>query len=283
MNSLYNRYGPHAVILGSSEGIGAAFAEELAERGFSLLLIARRIGPLEDAAAGIRNRYSVEAETLTLDLAENNPWPVISKALNGRDYGLVIYNAAASPIGPFLDLDLEAARRTVSVNVASPLDVVYGAGNELRERWRRTGKRGGIILLSSLSGLRGTPNVSAYAATKAWNLVLAEGVSAEAKPQGVDVMACIAGATDTPGYRDSLTGRGPGAPVMSPRAVASAALRKLGNRGSYIPGLANRLVAGLIYGLIPRRWASGILGKATSSLRRRDDARPLLDYSSHHK
>ena len=273
MNTLYNIYGPRAVILGASEGIGAAFAEELADRGFSLLLAARRSETLEFAAARLKEKYGIEAETLRLDLADNNPWPIISSKLNGRDYGLVIYNAAASPIGQFLNLDPEAARRTVSVNVASPLDVVHGAGNELRERWRETGKRGGIILLSSLSGLRGTPNVSAYAATKAWNLVLAEGVSVEAKPEGVDVMACIAGATDTPGYRDSLTGRGPGAPVLPPRAVASAALKKLGRRGSFIPGFSNRLIAGLMYGLIPRRWASGILGKATSSLRPRDDAR----------
>jgi short-subunit dehydrogenase len=153
------------------------------------------------------------------------------------------------------------------------MEIVHHAGNRFRERYRTVGKRGGIILMSSLSGLRGTPVVSAYAASKAWNLVLAEGVSVEARPEGVDIMACVAGATDTPGYRDSLTGRGPGAPVQSPGAVAREALNLLGRRGSMIPGLSNRIVAGLMYGLLPRRWASEILGKATAGLRRRGDAR----------
>jgi short-subunit dehydrogenase len=273
LKSFFDNYGPTAVILGASEGIGAAFAEELSAGGFSLLLIARRLDLLNKTAERLRDKYKVKIETLSLDLAEENPWQQIQNKLDGSDYGLVIYNAAASPIGHFLDLNLDAARRTIDVNISSPLDLVHGAGNEFRKRWQRTGKRGGIILMSSLSGLRGTPTVSAYAATKAWNLVLAEGVGSEAKPEGVDIMACVAGATDTPGYRDSLTGRGPGAPVQKPRSVARAALKKLGKRSSFIPGFTNRIIGGLMYGLIPRHLAIGILGKATSSLRSRDDAR----------
>jgi short-subunit dehydrogenase len=229
-------YGPLAVILGASEGIGLAFAEELAHRGFSLILAARRTGPLRSAAENIAAQYGVETETLSLDLAEPDPWPKIESAIAERDFGLLVYNAAASPIGEFLDLKLEAARRTVAVNVASPLDVLHGAGNSLRKRFQRSGKRGGVILMSSLSGIRGTPYVSTYAATKAWNLVMAEGAGLEARSQGVDLMACIAGATDTPGYRDSVTGKGPGAPVQSPKALASETLNKLGRRCSMIPG-----------------------------------------------
>jgi hypothetical protein len=227
---------------------------------------------LARAADSIRSRYAVTVETLCLDLAEPHPWPVVENALGNRDCGLVVYNAAASPIGHFLDLDLWKAARTISVNIASPMEIAHGAGNRFRKRCRETGKRGGIILMSSMSALRGTPVVSLYAASKAWNLILAEGAGVEARPEGVDLMACIAGATDTPGYRDSVTGRGPGAPVQSPSAVASEALRKLGRRYSMIPGFGNRFIASLMYGLIPRRWSSDILGMATRGLRRRGDA-----------
>ena len=271
-NRLLERYGTTAVVIGASEGIGRSFAEELARSGFNLLLVARRPGPLEDAAEEIRGSCGVEVTTLSLDLSQPDPWPGIQKALGTADWGLLVYNAAASPIGPFLDMDITAARRTVAVNVAAPMDIVHAAGNEIRRRYAESGRRGGIILMSSLSGLRGTPTVSAYAATKAWNLVLAEGVGEEARAQGVDLMACIAGATDTPGYRDSLTGKGPSAPLQSPRAVAAGALRALGHRTSMISGGMNRLIAALMYGLIPRRWSTRMLGRATASLRRRNDA-----------
>ena len=271
MRPIKDIYGPKAVVLGASEGIGRAFAEELARRGFQLLLASRRPGPLNAAADELR-ALGAAVDTLPLDLAEPDPWPRIAGALGNGDWGLLVYNAAASPIGPFLDLSLEAARRTVSVNVASPLDVVHGAGNALRARHAATGRRGGIILLSSLSGLRGTPNVSAYAATKAWSIVLAEGAGAEMRREGVDMLACVAGATDTPGFRDSVTGKGPGAPVQPPQAVVRAALGGLGRRHVAIPGLGNRLIAGLMYGLLPRRWATAVLGRATAGLRRRDDA-----------
>jgi short-subunit dehydrogenase len=261
------------VILGASEGIGLAFAEELAHRGFSLILAARRTGPLRSAAENIAAQYGVETETLSLDLAEPDPWPKIESAIAERDFGLLVYNAAASPIGEFLDLKLEAARRTVAVNVASPLDVLHGCGKlppEAFSAQRETRRRHPDVLAL---GIRGTPYVSTYAATKAWNLVMAEGAGLEARSQGVDLMACIAGATDTPGYRDSVTGKGPGAPVQSPKALASETLNKLGRRCSMIPGWGNRLTAALIYGWTPRRWIFGILRKATGGLRHRDDAR----------
>ena len=279
---LLANYGPEAVILGASEGIGRAFAEELAAAGFSLLLVARRPGPLQAAAASISDRYGVEVRTLEADLSEPGIWKRIrdaagdsagdadSDATGDTRLGLVIYNAAASPIGPLLDLELETVARTVSVNIATPLEVLHGAGNAMRRRFADSGHRGGVILLSSLSALRGTPYISAYAASKAWAMVLAEGVGQETAAEGVDVLACVAGATDTPGYRDSLTA-GSVAPVQSPEAVAREALTALGRRNLIITGRMNRLIAALVYGMMPRKWGTAILSRAAASLRRRDD------------
>ena len=174
---LYSSYGPRALIFGASEGIGLAFATELADAGFDLLLVARRIELLECAASDLTERFDVNVKTLSIDLSKTGCWEMTMKALKNEDFGLVIYNAAASPIGPFLDLDLQSLERTVSVNISSPLEIVHGAGNDLRQRYKTRQRRGGIILMSSLSGLRGTPHISAYAASKAWGMVLAEGIS----------------------------------------------------------------------------------------------------------
>jgi len=127
------------------------------------------------------------------------------------------------------------------------------------------------MLLSSLTGFRGTPNVSAYGATKSWNINLAEGAGTEMKSEGVDLMVCVAGATDTPGYRDSIT-KGSVSPMQKPEAVAREALRKLGHKNVMIPGFKNRVIAALVYKLIPRSWACYIFSRATSSLRKRFDA-----------
>ena len=67
--------------------------------------------------------------------------------------------------------------------------------------------RGGILLMSSLAGGQGTPIVAAYAASKAFEIVLAEGLWDELRPAGVDVLACRAGPTRTPSYEASAPGR----------------------------------------------------------------------------
>jgi uncharacterized protein len=99
MSRMKDRYGPWAVVAGASEGIGAAFAEALAGHGINLVLVARRPEPLSALAAGL----PVESVTVAADLAYGVE-PVIA-ATDGLEIGLVVCNAAYSPIGPFLDSD----------------------------------------------------------------------------------------------------------------------------------------------------------------------------------
>ncbi|MDQ1372926.1 MAG: uncharacterized protein QOJ09_264, partial [Actinomycetota bacterium] len=101
--------------------------------------------------------------------------------------------------------------------------------------------RGGIILLSSLSSMRGAPLVSGYAATKAWNLLLAESLWDEVRDQGVDVMAVLPGSTRTPGWLASQPQSSLGTSyVMEPSEVATESLDALGSRASIVSGQSNR-------------------------------------------
>jgi short-subunit dehydrogenase len=261
-SSFRAKYGPWALVAGASEGIGAAFAEELAARGLDVVLLARRTGPLEEVASALRAAHGVQVRTASVDLGAPTLLEDLRRACDGIEVGLVVYNAALALVGPFLAQSLEDKLRVLDVNCRGPLVVADELGRRMAER-----RRGGIILMSSLAGTQGTAYVATYAATKAFNLVLAEGLWDELREHGVDVLACRAGATRTPAFERSNPAPGP-APIMEARPVAVEALDALGEAGSMIPGRTNRAVAFLIERVLPRRMAVATMGKATRKMYR---------------
>lgn len=259
MSGFATRYGPWAVVAGASEGLGAAFSQALAGRGLHLLLLARRPAPLEALAAGLRARHGVQVRTAALDLSRPDLADAVGALTEGLEVGLLVYDAAASAIGPFLDRPLEAHLAVLEVNCRGPLVLSHLLGGAMARRGR-----GGLLLVSSLAGGQGTPWLASYAASKAFEIVLAEGLWAELGERGVDVLACRAGATRTPAYAAS----GPRAevPLMEPGAVAEAALAALGRGPTVVTGPLNRLAAFLFDRLLPRRLAIRIMGRATRRL-----------------
>jgi short-subunit dehydrogenase len=258
-----DRYGPWAVVAGASEGLGAAFAHALAARGLDVVAVARRAEPLNALVAELEARHKTSARAIPLDLSAPDGVTRLLANLSDLSVGLLVWNAALSLIGPFLDQPLEGHLRELEVNARAPLRVVHSLAGAMVER-----RRGGIILMSSLSGMQGTARVAHYAATKAWNRVLAEGLWWELGKEGVDVLACVAGATDTTGYRASIPKLRPTArvPVMSPEAVVEEALDALGQRPSVIPGLKNRWAAAFLARLLPRRVAVRLMGRTMDRL-----------------
>ena len=131
--------------------------------------------------------------------------------------------------------------------------------------------RGGVILMTSLAGNQGSPYIATYAASKAFNRVLAEGLWYELKDKGVDVLACCAGAVRTPGYSGAAAGKdAPG--TLDPEQVVEAALRALGRRPVVIPGRLNRVANVFMTRLLPRRAAIAIMAGNTGGLARRRPA-----------
>ena len=118
--------------------------------------------------------------------------------------------------------------------------------------------------MSSLSGLQGSPHVSVYAATKAFNAILAEGLWYELRAHGVEVAVCCAGAMRTPGYNRSFDRDVPG--MLSPDAAASRTLDALGKGPRLVPGLINRMSAQLMSRLLPRRTAIRLIGRNTKHI-----------------
>jgi short-subunit dehydrogenase len=263
LHEFSSRYGPWAVIAGASVGIGAEFARQLASRGLNLVLVARRPEPLRDLSARLQQAYGHEVRSLELDLGAPDLATEIREGTGDLEVGLLVYNAALSSIGPFLDQDLESQLAIIDVNCRGPLILAHELGRRMADR-----RRGGILLMSSLSGLQGSPYISTYAATKAYNLVLGEGLWYELRERGVDVLAFCAGATRTPGYEESRprSGRFLSAPVMETEPVVSHALAALGRRPSGVAGWVNRLAGIVMSRLLPRRIAVATMGRTTRAM-----------------
>ena len=260
-----DRYGPWALVAGASEGLGAQFATQIAARGLNLVLLARRAHELAVLGDAVAAEHGVEVRALALDLADPEAVGAAKRETDDLEIGLLVYNAALSCIGPFLDAPLEKHLTELDVNCRGPLVFAHGFGRAMAARGR-----GGILLMSSLAGAQGAPGISHYAATKAYNTVLAEGLWGELRGRGVDVLACCAGATLTPRYLANQKAQGGGslpAPQMDPAAVAAEALAALGRKPSVIPGAANRVAAVFMQRLLPRRLAVSIMGKSTRGMR----------------
>jgi uncharacterized protein len=253
------RYGPWALVAGASEGIGAAFARALAGYGVNLVLVARRPEPLAALAATLEvSTVEVSADLSTKDgLAAVDA--AVDAAVPGREVGLLVCNAAYAPMGGFLDQPESGLETVLDVNCRAPVLLArrYLPGMVARGR-------GGLIVMSSVAGLQGLPKLSMYAATKSFGAVLAEGLWAELRGTGVDVVACLAGAVLTPGYQQSMARPAPGA--KSPEAVVAAALRALPHGPRTVPGGLMKFSAALMTRMMPRRAAIRVIGRSASGL-----------------
>lgn len=255
------RYGPWALVAGASEGLGAEYARQLAARGLDVLLIARRGELLARLAREIRDAFGREVRWASFDLASPRLADELRERTAGIEIGLVVYNAAFSLIGPFVEQELEDKLRILAVNCRGPLVVAHELGRTMLARGR-----GGILIMSSLAGFQGSPWVATYAASKAFDTVLAEGLWDEFREGGVDVLACCAGVTRTPNYEASRPRGGP--KPMEASDVVKEALAALGRRPHLVVGRFNRIARFAMGRLLPRRIAVRIMGAASRRMYR---------------
>ncbi len=257
------KYGPYALVLGGTHGIGAGFSRACARRGVAPCVVAREQDEPERFARSLQAEFGVDARGLVCDLADSDAVERLAAATSDLDVGLVIYVAAVSLVGPFEAHGSEAKRAALAVNCRGPLETCDAFLPRLRARGA-----GGLILMSSASGHQGTGWVTTYAATKAFNTVLAEGLWWEYREHGVDVLAVEAGRTETPTYRsqsprDTQTWI---APIQDPDEVADEAFGALGRVPSHLTGRRGRWSARVLRTLLPRRALVQLYGSSTRDM-----------------
>lgn len=217
-------YGPWAVIVGGSEGLGSAFADDLAAAGLNLLLVARTRETLERTAEELRaRRPGRQIRTLAADMSQTAGAEQVVEAARGLEVGLLIYNAGAcSERREFLDMPLDFNLGLATLNVTNKLRLVHAFGGPMRERGR-----GGIMLVGSSSYAAGLPGLATYSGVKAFSTLFCEGLWHELRPRGVHVLAYVVTFTDTPAiarHYPEMAGKG-----SDPVEVARYGLSQMAN------------------------------------------------------
>ena len=254
------KYGPWALITGASSGIGAEFARQLAQEGLNLILVARRKERLEGLANDLKIQHGIQVKIVPLDLSRPDFRTSLRPITDSLEIGLLINNAGVSVEGEFLKNNLDDELNMLDINCRAPLILAHELGQKMTTR-----KRGGIIFLSSMAGYQGAPFRNTYAGTKAFNLLLAEGLGYELKNKGVDVLAVSPGFTITEMIEGVDFSHTPIKPMHAKPVVASA-LKALGHKSSVIPGAMNQLLNFLGKYLFTRSLNTAIFGKIMEKL-----------------
>lgn len=242
MTEFAERYGRWAIVAGASEGIGARLADELASRGIDLVLIARNGPLLDEVAAGVAARHGVEVRPVVLDLTVADVADRVAAATEGLDVGLLVYNAGASDrTDDFLDNEYEYSLKQIRLDVIGPTALARRFGPAMRERGR-----GGIVLVASLACVAGSATLAVYSGVKAFQHNFAEGLWAELKPHGVDVVCTPLGMTWTPALERMGVERDEAA-QMTAEDVAREIVEHIGDGPVHVVGEHNRAVASQVW------------------------------------
>ena len=259
------RYGGWAVVTGASDGIGRAFAVELAGRGYGVILAARRRDKLREVAGAVSARGDARTIIADLDLAQPDSVSRLAELSRGMDVGLLVAAAGFGTSGDLIAGSLEDELAMIDVNCRAVAALAHTFGRRFAARGR-----GGIVLMSSLLAFQGVPRAANYAATKAYVQTLAEGLRAELAPRGVDVIASAPGP-----IRSGFEARANMRMSMgqAPEIVARTTLAALGRRTTVRPGwLSKSLEASLAP--LPRWGRTRAMARVMAGMTRHHAAGP---------
>lgn len=236
-NNFKIKYGDWAVVTGATSGIGAELSSQIAAKGINVVLVARKEKELETQASLLKERYRVLTKCISADLATQEGVEKVKQIK--EEIGLLVLAAGLEVNGAYEKTSIEQELKVVQINVVATLQLTHHFSKAMVQR-----KKGGILLIASLSGQMPNPYFSNYAGTKAYVLNLGASLYGELKPKGVDISILSPGLTNTPMVADNgMDWSKTPMKAMDPSVVAEIGLNGLGKSMLSVPGGKNKMMA----------------------------------------
>jgi hypothetical protein len=257
---------PYALITGASSGIGEAYSRRLAEKGYSLILTARRKDRLNKTAADFKKRYKTETIIIPADLSTEKGIDIVLKKIKSiKNIEFFVHAAGFGTRGDFADI---AESKIRGMAVLHNLAAITLARKVLPSMIKRN--KGFLVFVSSLGAFFTTKEYVMYSATKAFLNMFVLGLETEVKKTGVIVQALCPGLTkteflSTPEYKDFNYQQIPEFAWMTAEQVIDESVKNLKkSKPVYIPGIMNRLFVSILESPILGTFIKYILGKAAN-------------------
>ena len=202
-----------AVVTGASAGIGKVYADRFAQRGYDLLLVARRKDRLDALESELSQKYSVTVDTLVADLTNHDDLQKVGKALAGNErISVLVNNAGTAVVGPSVEIPIDRVEFQLDLNARS---VTYLSQAVLPGFIKRNS--GTLINLGSVLSFFAYPFSTSYSASKAHVLLYTIGLRDELANTGIRVQAVLPSNT----YSEIWEVSGMGVENLDPETVMS--------------------------------------------------------------
>ncbi|XP_073438019.1 hydroxysteroid dehydrogenase-like protein 1 isoform X2 [Dendrobates tinctorius] len=220
------KYGEWAVVTGSSDGIGKAYAEDLARHGVNIILLGRSIQKLQNVSEAIAATYGVKTRIIVADFNKGpEVFPSIKEALVDVDVGILVNNAGVFFDYPacLIEVPEEKSLEIINVNIVAAVMMVYAVLPGMLQR-----KRGAIINVSSITSWKPVPLTTVYAASKAFMDSFTQALHYEYSSQGIFIQSLTPGfvVTKMTGFAEILRKKSLFVPLAS--EYARSAVRTIG-------------------------------------------------------